>query len=123
MTFSQWLLFGGIAALGLIIAGLILFGRLKKRDPEGAAKVQAAVGTVAVAAGQDVGAALHRLASILEERLPGPTLTVTMPDAPAAAEHEVLPISGKLGQAGPLTVQCVGEPRADQAAFNEKYFG
>jgi hypothetical protein len=126
----NWWLYGGIGAAVLVLVLCVIgFLRFRKRNPEGAAKVQAATIADAQAIGHAIAAAADSAVDrLLAVRITSPGATGTgsatgMGGVVLAPLTEALPISGKFGQAGPLTVQCVGEPKADQAAFNEKYFG
>lgn len=55
------------------------------------------------------------------------TLATKLADKTGATEDPAIPVltstPGKQGQAGPLTVQCTGDPRTDNAAWQAAYFG
>jgi len=105
--------------LGLAIGGAIFW--LRKRNPAAAAKVGAALGAGIVAAGHDLAEVLRDLSALIKARIPA----ADAPESPIAGATEAPAAQitpGKLGQAGPLTVQCTGDPKVDHAAFDAAYF-
>lgn len=130
MTFSHWLIVGGIVLVALLIVGLVAFDRYRKRNPEGAAKVQAAAAAQAKNFGQvivtDAGAFAVALDGAVDKLLAAKTLpgiyTSTVTTGPAADLEPAKPPAGKLGQPGPLTVQCIGDAAVDVPEFNRLYF-
>jgi hypothetical protein len=134
MTFSQWLLVGGIAVLVLLILGGVAFVRLRQRNPEGAAKVQAAVSAGATEVWSDTQTIGHTIAFAVDSAVDKIIAARAAAGAHASSapaiqiEHglgpitEAMPISGRNGQAGTftITVQVVGDPKLDVPTINAK---
>jgi hypothetical protein len=110
---------GALVLLGLAIGGAIIW--LRKRNPAAAAKVGAAVGAGTAAAGHDLAEVLRDLSAVIKARIP-PAGAVESPAASAMEAPATQIPPGKLGQPGPLTVQCTGDPKVDHAAFDAAYF-
>lgn len=102
-----------IALAFAVFVGIAIY--LHRRFPTQAAKTDAAVRSESV-----------KLLAEIRDKIVG---ALAVPprhdvDAPASEPAPTVTVSaGKSGQAGPLTIQCSGDPAADIKAFNAAYFG
>jgi hypothetical protein len=137
----NWWLVAAIVAGLLIVLGAVLFVRYRTRNPEGAAQVQAAAVSDAQALGHAIAAAADsavdrllasRVTKIADtpSHLPGWPIEGPLPVVPQPGPlTEALPISGRLGQAGTLSVSVAvaGDAPTDipaiNAAVTKAYFG
>lgn len=95
------------AVVALVVLGVYLHRRFPsetaKAEAQGKAELAKALGDLRVT-----------LATKLADKT-GPTEDPAIP--------VLTPTPGKQGQPGPLTVQCTGDPKADNAAWQAAYFG
>lgn len=121
---------GGISWTGLaigvgvavVVAGAVLYFR---HNPGQVFKLTKHIDTIN-AEGKltnDLAEAATKLSEALNalSKITAPT---NAEPAPPPAEPHPQPVApGKNGQAGPLTIQCTGDPKVDHAAFDTQYFG
>jgi len=106
---SDW---SWLIVLAIIAAAATILIYAHRRWPSQSAKVE-------TQAKADLAKALGDLRVWLATRLADKTgATEEAPAEPAPAP----PVPGKQGQPGPLTIQCTGDPKADNAAWQSAYF-
>jgi hypothetical protein len=106
---QDWTMLG----LLFVVVALVAVGfYLHRRFPSQAAIADTEAKKLGTKAVQDLADAVHKLRE--QVALPPPVVGAIVSTASAPA--------GKNGQAGPLTIQCTGDPAKDLASFQAAYF-
>lgn len=114
----NWWALAALAVALLAVLGIVLYLRLRRRNPAAAAAIQTKIGNDAEAFAHAIAVAAD---SAVDRLIQARLAKMEAPPEPAAPAAPA-PSAGKAGQAGTFTLEVTGDPATDWPAITAAYY-